>query len=65
YGCGITLIEWADRVEHLLPAEYLTVELHYLEETKRRVILRPHGQRFLALLEAFKQATFAQQRQAI
>jgi tRNA threonylcarbamoyladenosine biosynthesis protein TsaE len=65
YGYGITLIEWADRAEHLLPAEYLTVELHYLEETKRRVILRPHGQRFLALLEAFKQATFAQQHQAI
>lgn len=63
YGAGITIIEWADRVTALLPGDYLTVELHHLEDTKRRVILRPHGQRFLRLLETFKQATFAQQRQ--
>jgi tRNA threonylcarbamoyladenosine biosynthesis protein TsaE len=63
YGSGITIIEWADRATALLPADYLTVELHHLEDTKRRVILRPHGQRFLRLLETFKQATFAQQRQ--
>jgi tRNA threonylcarbamoyladenosine biosynthesis protein TsaE len=59
YGSGVTLIEWADRVKNLLPADYLTVELYYLEETKRRVVLRPQGPRFLALLEAYKQATFA------
>ena len=61
YGSGISLIEWAERAKNLLPTDYLTVELHHLEETKRRVILRPHGQRFLTLIEAFKQATFAQQ----
>jgi tRNA threonylcarbamoyladenosine biosynthesis protein TsaE len=62
YGSGITMIEWADRAKSLLPTDYLTVELHHLEETKRRVILRPRGGRFLALVEAFKQATFAQQQ---
>jgi tRNA threonylcarbamoyladenosine biosynthesis protein TsaE len=62
YGSGITMIEWADRIKALLPDEYLTVELYHLEETKRRVVLRPHSRRFLELLEAFKQATFAQQR---
>lgn len=61
YGSGITVIEWADRIKTLLPDEFLAVELHHLEETKRRVVLRPHGQRFMTLLEAFKQATFAQQ----
>ncbi len=60
-GSGISLIEWADRAKNLLPAEYLTVELYHLEETKRRVVLRPQGQRFITLLEAFKQTTFAQQ----
>lgn len=63
YGSGITIIEWADRVKSLLPTDHLTIELHHLEETKRRVVLRPHGQRFLTLLDAFKHATFAQQRQ--
>ncbi|NJN95529.1 MAG: tRNA (adenosine(37)-N6)-threonylcarbamoyltransferase complex ATPase subunit type 1 TsaE [Anaerolineales bacterium] len=63
YGSGITIIEWADRAKTLLPIEHLTIELYHLEETKRRVVLRPHGQRFLTLLDAFKHATFAQQRQ--
>jgi tRNA threonylcarbamoyladenosine biosynthesis protein TsaE len=59
YGRGVSLIEWADRAEELLPEEYLTIELHHLEETKRRVVMRPQGERFLALLERFKKATFA------
>lgn len=59
YGSGVSLIEWADRAKKFLPPEHLTVELHHLEETKRRVVLRPHGRRFVTMLEAFKQATFA------
>lgn len=62
YGSGISLIEWADRAKNLLPNDYLTVELYHLEETKRRVVLRPFGQRFTTLLDAYKQATFARQR---
>lgn len=60
YGPGICMIEWADRVTALLPADYLTIELYYLEETKRRLVLSPHGERFIALLKAFKEAAFAQ-----
>ena len=48
-----------DRAEDLLPDEYLTVELHHLEETKRRIVLHSPSQRFIDLLEAFKQAAFA------
>jgi tRNA threonylcarbamoyladenosine biosynthesis protein TsaE len=59
YGSGVSLIEWADRAKHLLPAEYLDIELYHLEETKRRVVLRPHGHRFTILLQAFKEAAFA------
>jgi tRNA threonylcarbamoyladenosine biosynthesis protein TsaE len=61
YGSGISLIEWADRAEDFLPDDYLTVELHHLEETKRRIVLRAHGQRFLTLLASFKEAAFAHQ----
>ncbi len=60
YGPGISLIEWADRATVFLPPAYLTVELYYLEETKRRVVLRPQGQRFKTLLKTFKEAVFAQ-----
>jgi tRNA threonylcarbamoyladenosine biosynthesis protein TsaE len=59
YGDGITLIEWADRARELLPESHLTVELYYLEDTKRRVVLRPHGERFIKLLADFKTNAFA------
>ena len=59
YGSGICLIEWADRAQDLLPAAYLTIELYHLEETKRRVVLRPHGARFVSLLDTFKEIAFA------
>jgi len=58
YGNGVTLIEWAERAEHFLPPQYLAVELFHLEETKRRVVLRPHGERFINLLDEFKKAAF-------
>ena len=59
YGQGITLIEWGDRAGPVLPRNYLAIELYYLEETKRRVVIRPHGERTLKLLTEFKEATFA------
>jgi len=58
YGDGVTLIEWAERAADFLPDNYLSVELHHLEETRRRVVLRPHGDRFLSLLNDYKKAVF-------
>ncbi|MEW5960583.1 MAG: tRNA (adenosine(37)-N6)-threonylcarbamoyltransferase complex ATPase subunit type 1 TsaE, partial [Chloroflexota bacterium] len=63
YGSGISLIEWADRAGDFLPADYLTVELYHLEETKRRVVLRPQGQRYVQLVEAYKKIAFAMYHQ--
>ncbi len=59
YGDGVSLIEWAERAGEFLPENYLSVELYHLEETKRRVVLRPHGERFLQLLTDYKLAVFA------
>jgi tRNA threonylcarbamoyladenosine biosynthesis protein TsaE len=36
---GITFVEWADRVEHLLPEERIDVELEVTGDTSRRVTL--------------------------
>ena len=33
---GVCLIEWADRVEAALPAEYLRIEIEPIDEEKRR-----------------------------
>lgn len=59
YGAGISLIEWGNRAADFLPANYLAIELYHLEETKRRVVLYPHGERFIKLLTAYKEASFA------
>lgn len=58
YGNGVTLIEWAERAAGFLPDNYLSVELHHLEETRRRVVLCPHGDHFLTLLNDYKKAVF-------
>lgn len=58
YGDGVCLIEWADRIQTILPPEHLEVELHYLGETKRRVIMRAFGEEYKELLAAFKAFAF-------
>ncbi|MCB9099508.1 MAG: tRNA (adenosine(37)-N6)-threonylcarbamoyltransferase complex ATPase subunit type 1 TsaE [Anaerolineales bacterium] len=60
YGNGITLVEWADKALDYFPKSYLAIELYYLEDTKRRVVMRPYGDRFSHVLNEFKLAAFAQ-----
>ena len=59
FGAGISLIEWGNRAIDFLPDSYLAIELYHLEETKRRVVLVPHGERFINLITAYKEASFA------
>ncbi len=58
YGDGVTLIEWANRLGDSLPPEHLEIELHHLDETKRRIVIRAFGAEYIELLERFKKATF-------
>lgn len=60
YGDGISLVEWADKALDYFPEHFLTVELYYLEDTKRRIVMRPNGERFTTMLKEFKLAAFAQ-----
>lgn len=49
-GDGVCLIEWADRVPSLLPAERLEARLTIVGETARRLELTAVGERYRALL---------------
>src|SRR5688500_1794600 len=40
-GDGVCLVEWADKVEATLPAEHLRVEIHVIDENRRRFTLTP------------------------
>ena len=59
FGSGISLIEWGDRASTVLPSSYLTIALYFIEDTKRRVVIQPQGERSLKVLADFKEATFA------
>ena len=46
YGDGVTVLEWADKVEELLPPEHLRIEMTAPEEENTRLIrLLPRGER--------------------
>lgn len=49
-GDEILVIEWADRIPGLLPAEYLEIAFAYLAENRRRLVFAPHGARYTDLM---------------
>ena len=58
YGNGICVVEWAERVKEILPAERLWVTLTYVDDTKREICFEAHGERFEALLQRLRQDLF-------
>ncbi|HPU31705.1 MAG TPA: tRNA (adenosine(37)-N6)-threonylcarbamoyltransferase complex ATPase subunit type 1 TsaE [Phycisphaerae bacterium] len=51
---GAALIEWADRVEPLLPEDRLTITLEPIDDTRRRFHCHAGGPRSQALLAALR-----------
>jgi len=51
YPDGITVVEWADRIERLLPVNFLRVELLFEGERKRKISFMPFGERYSNLLK--------------
>lgn len=51
-GDDLVVIEWADRVPGLLPAEHLEIHFEYLDENRRRLTFSAHGAHYAALLDA-------------
>jgi tRNA threonylcarbamoyladenosine biosynthesis protein TsaE len=43
YGVGITLVEWASRIQPLLPLERLDIEIRRTDGDARVIRIRPHG----------------------
>ncbi|MFP4056319.1 MAG: tRNA (adenosine(37)-N6)-threonylcarbamoyltransferase complex ATPase subunit type 1 TsaE [Candidatus Brocadiia bacterium] len=55
FGQGVTVVEWAERIDSLLPDQRLDVRLETLERDRRRLALEPRGpafERMVAELEA-------------
>lgn len=55
---GITVIEWPNLLVEDLPDAYLLIELQYLAESKRKLIFRPVGSRYIEFVDAFRREVF-------
>ena len=49
-GMGLTLIEWADKFPHVLPANHLEIRIELLGETSRRFHMIAHGKEYEAVV---------------
>ncbi len=48
---GITMIEWADTIKPALPKERLDIEFKIVGENRRKLVLKPHGEKYVDLCE--------------
>jgi tRNA threonylcarbamoyladenosine biosynthesis protein TsaE len=53
-GDGVCLVEWADRVEGVLPAEYLRVAIEVTGETSRRFTIEGRGDKYNTLMQTIQ-----------
>ena len=49
---GLTIIEWADKVESILPAEQLRIEIEIVDENRRLFAITATGKRYEELLSS-------------
>jgi tRNA threonylcarbamoyladenosine biosynthesis protein TsaE len=57
-GDGAVIIEWPEHIEAALPAERLWIELRVIEQTRRNFVFDATGERYEALLQRFRDASF-------
>jgi len=55
---GPLVIEWAERVQAILPGEHLWIKLEYMDEEQRFMLLTANGKRYESLLLELRQAMF-------
>ncbi|MDP8261127.1 MAG: tRNA (adenosine(37)-N6)-threonylcarbamoyltransferase complex ATPase subunit type 1 TsaE [Candidatus Kappaea frigidicola] len=46
YGEGVCCMEWANKIEELLPAEYLQINIKFLSEHKRKITFKSVSDRY-------------------
>ncbi|GAP62719.1 MAG: tRNA (adenosine(37)-N6)-threonylcarbamoyltransferase complex ATPase subunit type 1 TsaE [Ardenticatenia bacterium] len=56
-GDGVVAVEWAEKAADWFP-EGMWIRFEHADDAKRRVIMKPVGERALRLLHAFRQAAF-------
>lgn len=55
---GTLVIEWAERISEVLPADRLTLEMTWFGDELRNMIFIPHGKRYQDLMIEFRHQAF-------
>lgn len=55
YGKGLCVVEWADKTQDVLPPQNLSIRIDFIDDTDRRLELKPHGERYAELISQIKQ----------
>ena len=55
---GPLVIEWPERIESILPAERLWLNLEYLGEEQRRIQIKAHGEHYKKFIVELRQSAF-------
>ena len=51
FGDAVTVVEWAHLIDEDLPEERLAIEITRIDETKRKFVLKPIGEKYIRLCE--------------
>jgi len=55
---GVLIVEWAERISAALPDELLSIDMKWIADEHRSMVLKPIGNRYRQLVEDFKHQTF-------
>jgi len=55
---GPMLVEWAERVQEALPAGGLWVQLTYVDENQRDMIIKARGEHYISMLAHFRKLVY-------
>jgi tRNA threonylcarbamoyladenosine biosynthesis protein TsaE len=55
---GPLVIEWADRIQEVLPSNRLWVQMRWVDEQQRDLLIQAFGSRYQALLVEFREQVF-------
>ena len=48
---GVTIIEWSEMIEDILPEERLDIKFKITGENSRTIVLTPHGEKYRSICE--------------
>ena len=58
YSTGALLVEWAERIEEILPSERILIEMKYISEETRRMTFIPSGEKYRKTIDRFRKRSF-------